>query len=202
MAALVPFTAHINIVPKRGRPTKSPATGPVVVRRGGRFDHVRSLQRIAVQIYEALEAAGGGDETDPVILPEPGGGQNRSRTTLDSRYANISYGGAVTPQFGNKPALVMIEGFFNATAAEESDQPAADTLYFHGNEQMSGPRGEQPWLGTAGLPNTTVASEVSTLKAAIDAAITTVNDDSGITLTVFRLEYKNITWGDKGHHFP
>ena len=47
---LAPFTAHIKIIPHRGQQTSNN-----FVRRGGRFDYWRDMQKLAILIYEQLE---------------------------------------------------------------------------------------------------------------------------------------------------
>ena len=189
---LAPFTAHIKIIPDRGQQTSTN-----YVRRAGRFDYVRDMQRLAIRIYQQLEQDAG-TEGGPIVLPEPGGGQNR----LSGRFGSIEYGGAVKPQIGQSPAQVMIEAFYNTDITTPSEQPNPDTHLIHSNEHVWGVNGPQPWLGTAGLPKVEVEAEVIVLKGIIESAIADVSDDSGMALSLFRLLYKNITWGDRGHHFP
>jgi len=189
---LAPFTAHIKIVPHRGE-----QTGNNFVRRGGRFTHWRDMQKLSIQIYEQLQEDYG-TEGGALVLPIPGGGQNQ----LSGRFGSIANGGAVKPQIGQQPALVMVEGFYNTDTTEPSDSPHHDTQYIHSNEVVSGQLGPQPWLGIIGLPTADVESEVIALKTIIETAISDIVDDTGEELQLFRLLYKGITFGDRGHFFP
>jgi len=153
---LAPFTAHIKIIPDRGQQTSTN-----YVRRAGRFDYVRDMQRLAIRIYQQLEQDAG-TEGGPIV----------------------------------------IEAFYNTDITTPSEQPNPDTHLIHSNEHVWGVNGPQPWLGTAGLPKVEVEAEVIILKGIIESAIADVSDDSGMALSLFRLLYKNITWGDRGHHFP
>ena len=187
MPAQAPFTAYIKVVPLRGRATTS--TGGIV-RRAGRFDYVRELQKLSAMVYELLSGTS-------LVLAHPGGGQNY----LTGRFGTIVDGGGVTPQFGNKPSLIMIEGFYMAASANPEDQVAARRTLIHSGEVLSGYAGQYPW-DSAGLPTDAVAEEVADLKAIIENAITSVGDATSAPLKVFRLIYKGITWGDRGHTFP
>lgn len=199
MANQTAFTAHIKVIPHRGQATDT--TGSFYkeqghVRRTARFDMVRDLQRLAVLVYDELEA----NEPVRITLPKPGGGQFR---TFGS-HSTMQYGAGVKPQFGNQPALLMIEGFFRAPEASHAMlvQPYAREPVIHAGNYMTGHGGQWAWGGEDGLPNTDVEGEVVELKQAIEAAISAVSDESGMALAVFRLQYKSATWGDGGHHFP
>ena len=189
---LAPFTAHIKIIPHRGQQTSNN-----FVRSGGRFDYWRDMQKLAILVLDQLRRDYG-TEGGPLVLPEPGGGQNQ----LSGRFGSIDDGGAVKPQFGNQPALIMIEGFYRAEETQPSESPHPDTQLIHANEVVEGQLGPQPWLGLPGLPTADVEQEVIDLKDTIENAISDVSDDSGQSLQLFRLLYKGVTWGDRGHHFP
>lgn len=189
MSAQAPFTAYIKVVPSRGR-----STGTGAVRRGGRGDYVRDLQRLAGFVYDELKAHNGGLLT----LAEPGGGEAR----LIYQYSDYAPGTSARPQMGQNPSLLMITGFFTVTGGDPSDQPVTKTTRIHANEIVSDYQGEQPWLGPAGLAVASVQSEVKELKNLIETCIVSVSDASGNPLRVFRLTYKGIVYGDRGHHFP
>jgi len=198
MANQIAFTAHIKVVPNRG--PSSDTSGSIYkeqghVRRAARFDYVRDLQRLAVLVYEELEA----NEPVRITLPKPGGGQFR---TFGS-HSSMQYGTGVKPQIGNQPALLMIEGFFRAPEASSAllVQPNPRMPVIHGGSYIEGFNGQWPH-DPNGLPNTDVEAEVVELKQAIEAAISAISDESGVVLGLFRLQYKSATWGDGGHHFP
>lgn len=193
---LIPFTVHFKIVPFRGDVNNSPSAGAVVVRKGGRYESRRSLEKIASKIYQALEDYNG-TETDPVILPKPGGGQSDTV----SWFSGLNYGCAVKPQFGNEPALAMIEGFYDTgiSGIGASKQHAADTMVFHSGEIMTGPKGPGPNFE---LSDDDIV-EFNILKTSIEAAIVDVNDASVIGRpTIYRMLYKGVTWGNRGFTFP
>jgi hypothetical protein len=134
-----------------------------------------------------------------ITLPAPGGGQAR----LYGFISDTVYGGAVKPQIGNQPALVMIEGFARKPEASHAllVRPFANKPVIHGGNYMTGDGGQWAW-DDDGVPNTDVEAEVIELKQVIESAISVVSDDSGEDLSLFRLQYKSATWGDGGHHFP
>ena len=182
MSVFVPFVAHIKVVPSR-------------LQRGKRFELVRDLQRLGTVVFEEL------DDIPSINIAEPGGGQHRNF----GRFSDLQYGTAVKPQIGNTPAQLMITGFINFDIANE--QPHPNTQLIHGHvdgvqASQSGPKGNQSWLGLEGNPTADVEAEVITLKALIDGALASVTDSTGNPVTLFRLDYKNIIWGDRGHTFP
>lgn len=189
----VPFTVWFEVTPNRGQqrnPNRQPANSIVRGRKGGRSDYIRSLQRISSNVYDAL------DEVSSLNLPA-GSGQNRSF----GYFSNVIYGTGIALQFGESPNRFMIEGFANIDIIL-SDYPNPNVVVFHGNEVLQGQLGQQPWLGPAGNPTTDVEDEVVALKNTIESAIISVLDGSGVPPRIFRMLYKNITWGDRGHHFP
>ena len=176
MSALVPFTAYFRTIPARGK-TK--------------WDYVRDLQRLGVLLYTELQLV------SQITMPVPGGGQNQ----LSDQFGDIANGAGVRPQIGNNPSLLMIEGFYTANS-NPSDQPAPPLTLIHSNEVLSGPRGPRLWDGASGYPTATVTAEVQTLSGLLNAAASVITDDSGGHPELFRLSYKNITWGDTGMTFP
>lgn len=196
--AFVPFTVYLEFKPMRGmqrNPDRQPAaasSGVTRGRKGGRFDYVRDMQRIAAQVYDELADAPG------ITLAEPGGSQN----ALHGRLSNINFGTGVAQQFGNSPNRLMIEGFAEIADLSASLQPAPETKVFHGNEVLEGFRGEQPWLGPAGNPTTATEDEVSLIKKTVENAVAGVVDADAMAPRVFRIDYKGTIWGDRGHHFP
>lgn len=171
MAHKAQFVAHFRVIPDRGK----------------RFETVRSLMRVARLVYDGLDAE------DDLVLAWPGGGQAASfGNSMNSDYEAAC---AVKPQFGETPAQLMITGFYAVDA--NNVQPHADKQVFHANAAFTGAGGAQPWLSN---PVASVTTEVSALKAIIDAVITAEVPGEGVTL--FRLEYKGIIFGDRGYTFP
>lgn len=194
MPAQVPFTAHIKVVPQRGL---SRPPDQSIVKRGGRFDYIRSLGKLSALVYSELLNAVSGTDDCGITIAEPGG----SCAWSSGQHQSIVNGTASTPQFGNKPSLLMIEGFYCATDADPSDQPHPAKTIIHANALASSAGGGWPWLAS-GIPTTQVEGEVKAIKDFIESNISTISDDSGQDLSLFRLLYKGITWGDRGHHFP
>ncbi len=153
---------------------------------GKRFEAIRAAQKLARLAYNALSAVTG------VTLATPGGGQSN---TLDNGFkSDFANGMAYRPQFGQSPALPSIPGFYEVDA--NNDPPAADKNTISGGDYREGYGG---YNLVRENPTTTVANEVKALRTAIDAALAT----DGLTeLTVFRIEYKGMVWGDRGQHFP
>ena len=214
MSALAPFTLWLRVVPTRGT---------------SRFTYLRDLQNLSVKVYNALLTNSG--TKSAVNMAAPGGGQTQMNTFGDSARTpfnsvpnafefNVNStnqvgasGCAAVPQIGNSPALLMITGFYTVASANPSDNPTNDTTIFCKNEVISGPKGPQPWLGTSGQPtspsnhssqNTAsdVDTEVTALINAVISAISSIFDSSGATPSVYRISYKNITYGDRGFHLP
>ena len=188
MAAFVPFTAHIKVIPSRG-----PVADNGVGKRGGKWDYVRSLQRLATIVYEELTA-----NATAITLAGPGGGQSQ----LQYPMSDYAPGVAAKPQFGQNPAQLMVTGFYTTNATNLSDQPNNRHMVFHAGRVVNGYGGEKPWLGSDGQAVAVVQLEVCTLKALIETAISAVADDSGNSLEVFRLYYKGVIYGDRGHTYP
>jgi hypothetical protein len=176
MSALVPFTAYFRTIPARG---------------DSKWDYIRDLQHLGIQLYGELKLV------SQITMPEPEGGQNQ----LSEQFGSIANGMGVRPQIGNNPSLLMIEGFYTISS-NPSDQPAPALTLIHCNEVLTGPRGPRLWDGATGYPTTAVVAEVKALRLALDTAASTITDDSGNHPEVFRLIYKNITYGDAGQTFP
>jgi hypothetical protein len=176
MSALVPFTAYFRTVPARGK---------------SKWDYIRDLQRLGIQLYGELKLV------PQITMPEPEGGQNQ----LSEKFGSIANGMGVRPQIGNNPSLLMVEGFYTVSS-NPSDQPVGPITLIHSNEVLTGPRGARLWDGASGYPTATVVAEVKALHTALDTAASTITDDSGNHPEVFRLVYKNITYGDAGQTFP
>jgi len=195
MMSLAPFTAYIRVVPQRGPQSDTPDDGVIVSRKGGRFDYIRSLEKLSRLAYEALEDAAA---VNGLSLALPGSGQQ----DLIGMFGQLQNGCASRPQFGNSPAQLMIEGFYEVTTTADTVQPAPSSMVISGGRFWSGYSGQKPWLGTSGNPTSTVEGEVSALKTIINDALADVVDDTGESLSLYKLIYKNITWGNGGHHFP
>lgn len=176
MSAQVPFTAYFRTVPARGK-TK--------------WNYIRDLQRLSILMYTELQSV------SQITLPVPGGGQNQ----LGDQFGSIASGTGVRPQIGNNPSLLMIEGFYTASS-NPSDQPAPPLTLIHSNEVLTGPRGPRLWDGATGQPTSVVIAEVAALHTILNTAALAITDDSGGHPELFRLNYKNINYGDAGISFP
>jgi len=176
MSALVPFTAYFRTVPARG---------------DSKWDYIRDLQRLGIQLYGELKLV------SQITMPDPEGGQNQ----LNAQFGSIANGMGVRPQIGNNPSLLMVEGFYTASSSP-SAQPAPAITLIHCNEVLTGPRGPRLYDGATGQPTTVVVNEVKALHTLLDAAASAITDDSGNHPTLFRLNYKDILWGDGGLTFP
>ncbi len=177
MSHQAPFVAHIKVVPNRGR----------------RFEHVRDLQRISRLIYENLTDTSN-TTLDELNVAQPGGGQFLA--TFEGTYAN---GFAVTPQFGESPARVTVNGFILQSANNTTQHSNSTVTIISGGERFTGTKAA-PW--ETQISNSATKSEVAALKLLIENAISVVADSSGVDLQVFRLDYKGVIWGDRGHTFP
>lgn len=189
MAASNPFTLYLSVVPDRG-----PSSSTAAVRKGGRWVYLRQLQRLARESFDALVA-----NATNLTLAKPGANVEYS----SGQFQNMSEGMSYKPQIGNQPDLLMVEGFYAVAAGDQSAQVAASTTRISSNEAMTGPAGQQP-ARTGGMPSSTMESEVKALKTEIESALSTgaVVDADSAAPKVFRLIYRGVVWGDRGHHFP
>lgn len=173
MSKYVPFQLYLRVVPSRGV--------------GKRLEYIRSLQNLARQVLESLQSV------TSINIAQPGGGQESNINT--SGFSTVSNGTAAVPQIGQSPAQLRIVGF---NLVDDSNvSPHQEKQLYNAGEVKTGISSGQPWLNN---PTTTVSNEVKALKSAIEAQI--ASDISNYIITVFRLEYNGIWWGDKGYHFP
>lgn len=169
----VPFTVHIKLTQRLGK----------------RFEKVRDLQKIAGYIYDGLQNVAN------TRFAQPGGGQHRSYSGIDYGALGGSIPGcSVKPQFGNFPAQVMITGFYHANA--DNLQPHPEKTVISHNTTYTGPGSHLYESG----PVATVHSELATLKAAMEVEITAALPAS-IDYTIYRIDYNNIVYGNRGIHF-
>lgn len=178
MSLKVPFVAHFRIIPNRGK----------------RFETVRSLQRAARLIYGGHDGASGLLGVSAIAVALPGGGQVSGFNGHDM--TDYTAGCAVKPQFGQTPAQLMIAGFYLVTDAK-NDQPWADQTVTHAGEYFTGAGGAN---AARTVPTATTIAQMKALKTSLDQVINAELPGEGIT--VFRVDYSGIVWGDRGFHFP
>lgn len=178
MALKVPFVVHIRVVPNRGK----------------RFETIRSLQRVARLIYGGGDGVSGLKGETAIEIARPGGGQASGFEGHDM--TDYSPGCAVKPQFGQSPAQLMIAGFYLVDNAKNT-QPWADRTITHAGAYFTGAGGAN---AARTNPETAVATQVKNLKTLIDSVIAA--EVAGEQVEVFRIDYRGITWGDRGFHFP
>lgn len=182
MSHYAPFTLYVKVVPQRGMTTATNYTN-----KGGRLDYIYDLQALAKVIYDELS-----------LVPTINIGATGQKYS-SSDFGTIGPAVSAKPQFGNNPATVSVEGFYFVDADPIPVYP--DKMLFHANRAVTGQNG--PWQHDHnGQPVASVVDEVIALKSLIDTALTLVIDDTGASVTVFRLVYKGIVWGDKGRTFP
>ena len=169
----------------------------------GAINEVTGQPNSLDDVTSILEQAPG----SPYGTPETGETTSASLTTatLPTTGTVGAASCAAVPQIGNMPALLMLEGFYQVPASVSANpcaMPTSDTYIFCKNEAISGPLGPQPWLGPAGQPTTQTDNEVVNLLNTLLPQLSSILDASGATPQVFRLSYKNITYGDRGFTFP
>ena len=178
----MPFTAQLKLTP--ARPEK-------------RFERVRELQHLAHLIYESLQ-------TQPSLnLALPGGGQAENY----GRWSDLVYGTAVKPQFGETPAQATVTGFWDhipvpipspvPLAASLAPQPQQQLI--HAGAWVTGPYNQTPFKNN---PSPIIQNQVKTLVVLLETAANAGLPQNVAPVTVFRLEFANIVWGDRGHTFP
>lgn len=170
-----PFTAHVKVTPTQGK----------------RFVYIRSLQKLARELYDSLK------DNPNLSIAAPGGGGSESITGHDhSAISQLNYGTAAKPQFGNFPAQLMITGFYKTYS--DNNQT---------NEQVSVFSANQVYTSAASAPSTNIPksfinTEVASLKTILDAAIASPNLPVVSNAKVFRIDYSGVVFGDRGYHFP
>lgn len=173
----VPFTVHVKITP--ANPDK-------------RFELVRDMQKIATMAYEGLETLVPGT----ISIATPGGGQHTSRGgTQAGGMGGMTPGLAVKPQIGETPAQMMITGFYDTANANIQPQPQAQRI--SGGEVYTS-NASQAWKSG---PNATINSQAASLKSSLESAIGGALPGS-VNFSIFRLDYCNVIYGDRGYHFP
>lgn len=188
MSKWVPFTVHIKVYPGKWTGVNSPDYAKL----RKRFAIWRDMQKIAQWIYEGLETI----STSIINIASPGGGQHRSYTGTD--YAGLGgyvNGCAIVPQFGNKPALAQITGFYNSDSDNAATYP--DLMRFNAGDTVEG----SVKHSYDANPTTVVDSQVKTLKTTLENAIVAALPSS-YDFRIFRIDYSGVVYGDRGFHFP
>lgn len=174
MSRWVPFTAHMRVVPERG----------------SRTTHVRSLQKIASDVYDELVV-----DTD-LSLATPGGGQHKSYGPQLGGMGGMVAGTAVKPQMGQTPAQLQLTGFI--TTSTDNDPPVPDATVIHAGETMTGYKGNHHWDS---LPESGTNTLVTAIRTKLETALTAALGGSA-DWKVFRIEVAGVVYGDRGQHFP
>lgn len=171
MSRWVPFTVYFKVKPFRGKRTET----------------TRSLQKIAIDIYDALSTVSG------LSLANPGGGQEWSRSNTNAR-GGFKNGCGVKPQFGNNPPQAMLTGFYDADSPNNAVY--SEHTLIAGGEEYQAARAH-PWiLG----PSEFIYNEVGTLRTAIENAIDA--EYPSLDYSIFKLEYSGIHFGYGGYSLP
>lgn len=184
MPTWMPFTAHFRIVPDR---------------TGKRFEHIRDLQKISHLIYRALQ------DIDGLNLALPGGGQASNY----GQWSDLVYGTAVKPQFGETPAQATITGFWDVASVPTPSPaptypinavaPQPQRQLLHAGQWVTGPYNQTP-VDTN--PNPIISGQVKILVSLLEGAANAGLPDHYMPAEIFRLDYANIIWGDRGQHIP
>ena len=184
----IPFTLHIKIQPGKWTGLNSPDFHKL----RKRMQIWRDMQKIAVNVYDALLHL----EPSSIQIATPGSGQHRSYGGTD--YAGLSglVGGcAAVPQFGEKPALLMITGFYNSETLNSS--PHENLQRIHAGEVVEG----QAKHLYDSSPRPDIDDQVLDLKESVESAIATYAPSVSYA-KVFRIDFSGIIYGDRGLHFP
>jgi hypothetical protein len=150
------------------------------------------MQKISQYIYEGLETL----VPSTLSIAAPGGGQHRSYTGTDhAGMSGLVYGTATVPQFGEKPALAMITGFYNSATANAYTY--SDKMVLHAGEVIEGMNQHSYEVTTLSATDNQVKSLKTAMTSAIGASLPAAYD-----FKIFRLDYAGVTYGDRGFHFP
>ena len=105
------------------------------------------------------------------------------------------------PQFGQKTASVVMVGFVASEGI--TYRPVAPVLSLRTVDSNGGVR-----TGIGGnvqhgqTPSAALLTAVDEFKTAVDAMIAADYTPSGVVVSVYRLDYMGVTFGDGGIHFP
>lgn len=169
----MPFTVHLKIVPDR---------------TGRRFEQVRDLQKLGYFIYQALVH-------EPTLnLALPGGGQALNQ----GQWSDLVYGAAVKPQFGETPAQAQLTGFYLLPDTTPV-APQPQTQLICAGAWVTGPYNQTPYVTD---PDPLIQGQVKALVTMIETLVNEGLPSHYGPVEVFRLDYANITWGDRGRSFP
>jgi len=154
-----------------------------------RFEKIRNMQKIAVYLFEGLA------DNENLSLANPSGGQQFNGSGR-AKGGNSSYaaGCGTIPKFGQAPAQLSLTGFYKSTSTNTSPHPvnqliSSGTTYEGNNAAL--------WENNQ---NTTINSEVLALKTIFENAIDEL--PGWVTVTVNRINYSGILFGNRGIHFP
>ena len=172
LAHWMPFTAHMKLHPHRP---------------GKRFEQMRDLQKLGYLVYQALAA-------EPTLnLARPGGGQ---ALNFD-QYSDLVYGTAVKPQIGETPAQAMITGFWSLPSTQPVvAQPQVQLI--SSGKWVTGPYNQTPY---AQDPDPNIQAQVKLLVTLLESRVAALYSGQD-PIKIFRLDYANIIWGDRGRHLP
>ena len=185
MANRVPFTAYFRIVPERGE--------------GKRFEIWRSRERIARLVWRDLNdvlenatAPDGGGTEGGANFAVPGGivtwGLAQDADSLSSSMDAVAY----KPQFGEFPDQLTVVGFVD----QDNTVPYSEKQYISGGRVWSGPATGAPGFTVNTMPNTANQVAAASLKAQLEAAITSV------PVELIKLEVNSVSYGRGAIHFP
>lgn len=158
----------------------------VVPYRNKRREQLLDLQRMARLIY------GGLSTLDSININVPGGGNESG--IVGSSGSGLSYGLAFKVQIGQQPAQIMAAGFYHSSNTKSQVYPDINQIDAQG---LKSGDGGQPWFSN---PNSNVSDDVKALKAILEASVAASAPND--TITVYRIEYRGVVWGDGGYHFP
>ena len=173
----VPFTAQFKLLPT------------MLYKRS---EQMHELQKIGAFIYSALISL------PNINIAMPGGGQDAGSHT----FSNAAMCTAVKPQFGETPAQATVTGFYLVGEYTDGIQipiaPQAQVQLISCGQTLTGPRSNCLWDSN---PNPILTSQAMTLKTMMETAINADLPPSYNHVSVFRLDYQGVIFGDRGLSF-
>ena len=165
---------------------------PAQTRLQSRQEKLRYASKISIALYSNLA------NNSNLNIAQPSGSTDSSCYLYN--LADIANSMQFKPQFGESPAQLVTTGFY--ILATNPVPTYANSVAVLDNQFLYGPQSGPVPLATIN-PQASVAAEVKALKAIFDAAVATVVlSYSDCALKTFRINYKSVTWGDRGLHFP
>jgi hypothetical protein len=155
-----------------------------------RLGAYREMGNMAVKAYNQLRA------NALIKLPEP---PASATTGAGSVISGLTGSFNYTPQIGNTPAYIFVEGHFHSTS--DIKDPYSMKPVFSGGVLYDIPSHSPANNPTMVAPNANLIADMVQLRGIIEADMT-ASLPSGVEHNVDKIDYLGIIFGTGGLHFP